>query len=222
MVKAAGLDLHGPDKVTLHTLRHTRGDLDDAGGVPIWEAAGFLGMTVKTLEQSMVTTAPTTRNKSRECRRSEHPFCAVSVPRLTAKSWLITMIELIMRLARATNCTAGPSFGAVVGDGIVDLRPRLAATPRLIEVFRAQALDQAKAAAAGVRPDVPLAEVELLPPLAAPEKILCIGINYANRGADYNVTEQPEISEHVLSRAEFAGRARAAPDPAEDLRTARL
>jgi 2-keto-4-pentenoate hydratase/2-oxohepta-3-ene-1,7-dioic acid hydratase in catechol pathway len=34
--------------------------------------------------------------------------------------------------------------------------------------------------------------VELLPPLAAPEKILCVGINYANRGQDYNVTNNPK------------------------------
>jgi len=85
-----------------------------------------------------------------------------------------------------------PSFGAVVDEGIIDLRPRLHRFASLVEVFRAQALDQAKAAAAGVRPDVRLAEVELLPPLAAPEKILCIGINYANRGADYNVTNNPK------------------------------
>ena len=85
-----------------------------------------------------------------------------------------------------------PSFGAVVGDGIVDLRPRLHRFASLSEVFRAQALDQAKAAASGVRPDVTLAEVELLAPLPTPEKILCIGINYANRGADYNVTNNPK------------------------------
>ena len=85
-----------------------------------------------------------------------------------------------------------PSFGAVVGDSIVDLRPRLHRFQTLSEVFRAQALDQAKAAAAGVRPDVPLNEVELLPPLPTPEKILCIGINYANRGADYNLTNNPK------------------------------
>jgi 2-keto-4-pentenoate hydratase/2-oxohepta-3-ene-1,7-dioic acid hydratase in catechol pathway len=85
-----------------------------------------------------------------------------------------------------------PSFGAVVGEGIVDLRPRLHRFQSLSEVFRAQALDQAKAAANGVRPDVPLTEVELLPPLSTPEKILCIGINYANRGADYNVTNNPK------------------------------
>ena len=85
-----------------------------------------------------------------------------------------------------------PSFGAVIGDGIVDLRPRLHRFHTLSEVFRAQALDQAKAAAEGVRPDVPLAEVELLPPLPTPEKILCIGINYANRAQDYNVTDTPK------------------------------
>jgi len=85
-----------------------------------------------------------------------------------------------------------PSFGVVTGEGIVDLRPRLHRFHTLSDVFRAQALDQANAAAAGVRPDVPLAEVELLPPLTAPEKILCIGINYANRGQDYNLTNTPK------------------------------
>src|SRR5579883_1523474 len=96
-----------------------------------------------------------------------------------------------MRLA-SYNLRGRPSFGAVVGDGIVDLRSRLSRYSTLVEVFRAQALDEAKTAAAGVRPDVPLGEVELLPPLLAPEKILCIGINYANRGQDYNVTNTPK------------------------------
>ncbi len=100
-----------------------------------------------------------------------------------------------MRLA-SYNLRGRPSFGAVVsggaGEGIVDLRGRLSRFTTLVEVFRAQALDDARAAAAGVRPDVPLTEVELLPPLTAPEKILCIGVNYANRGADYNVTNNPK------------------------------
>ncbi|MGH6674286.1 MAG: fumarylacetoacetate hydrolase family protein [Xanthobacteraceae bacterium] len=96
-----------------------------------------------------------------------------------------------MRLA-SYNMRGRPSFGAVVGEGIVDLRGRLSRFSTLLEVFRAQALSEAKAASDGVRPDVPLTEVELLPPLLAPEKILCIGINYANRGADYNVTNNPK------------------------------
>ena len=85
-----------------------------------------------------------------------------------------------------------PSFGAVVGEGVVDLRARLSRFSNLLEVFRGQALDQAKAAAAGVRPDMPLAEVELFPPLLAPEKILCIGINYKNRERDYDFAEPPK------------------------------
>jgi 2-keto-4-pentenoate hydratase/2-oxohepta-3-ene-1,7-dioic acid hydratase in catechol pathway len=96
-----------------------------------------------------------------------------------------------MRLA-SYNLRGRPSFGAVVGDGIVDLRGRLSRFSSLLEVFRAQALGEAKAASDGVRPDVRLSEVELLPPLLAPEKILCIGINYANRGQDYNVTNNPK------------------------------
>jgi 2-keto-4-pentenoate hydratase/2-oxohepta-3-ene-1,7-dioic acid hydratase in catechol pathway len=96
-----------------------------------------------------------------------------------------------MRLA-SYHRRGRPSFGAVVGDGIVDLRARLSRFSSLLEVFRAQALDQAEAAVAGVRPDMALAEVELLPPLLAPEKILCIGINYKNRERDYDFAEQPQ------------------------------
>jgi 2-keto-4-pentenoate hydratase/2-oxohepta-3-ene-1,7-dioic acid hydratase in catechol pathway len=96
-----------------------------------------------------------------------------------------------MRLASYTF-HGRPSFGAVVGEGIVDLRPRLPRFATLVDVFRAQALDQAKAAVAGVRPDVRLAEVELLPPLLAPEKILCVGVNYKNRPQDYDIATTPK------------------------------
>jgi 2-keto-4-pentenoate hydratase/2-oxohepta-3-ene-1,7-dioic acid hydratase in catechol pathway len=95
-----------------------------------------------------------------------------------------------MRLA-SYNLRGRPSFGAVVGDGIVDLRAR-GRFSTLLDVFRAQALGQMRAAIEGVRPEVPLAEVELLPPLAAPEKILCIGINYPDRERDYDFTERPK------------------------------
>src|ERR1700728_1168578 len=96
-----------------------------------------------------------------------------------------------MRLA-TYNLRGRPSFGAVVGDGLVDLRARLSRFSTLLDVFRAQALDEARAAADGVRPDVPLSEVELLPPLLAPEKILCIGINYGTRAQDYAFADAPK------------------------------
>jgi 5-carboxymethyl-2-hydroxymuconate isomerase len=73
----------------------------------------------------------------------------------------------------------------VSGDGVVDLRPRLA--PRLtsvLDVLRGGALEEVKKVATGVRPDFALAEVELLPPVIGGEKILCIGVNYANRDAE--------------------------------------
>jgi len=89
------------------------------------------------------------------------------------------------------------SFGAVVGEGdnlgVVDLKTRLA--PRfnsVLDLLRDDGLDVARAAVRGVRPDFPAAEVEWLAPVLAPEKILCIGINYANRNADYGDQEVPK------------------------------
>ncbi len=46
VIEAAGLE-----GVTRHTLRHTRATWMAQKGVPLFEAAGFLGMSVKTLER---------------------------------------------------------------------------------------------------------------------------------------------------------------------------
>ncbi|MGH6665794.1 MAG: fumarylacetoacetate hydrolase family protein, partial [Pseudolabrys sp.] len=74
------------------------------------------------------------------------------------------------------------SFGAVVGEGVVDLKTRLAPQfTSVLDLLRANGLDTARAVVRGVRADCPLAELEFLAPVLAPEKILCIGINYANR-----------------------------------------
>jgi 5-carboxymethyl-2-hydroxymuconate isomerase len=78
-----------------------------------------------------------------------------------------------------------PGYGVVAGDGVIDVRPRLPLLHTLLEVLRAGALDEVRDATKGVRPDFPLADVELLPPVVGPEKILCIGVNYANRNEEY-------------------------------------
>jgi 2-keto-4-pentenoate hydratase/2-oxohepta-3-ene-1,7-dioic acid hydratase in catechol pathway len=84
------------------------------------------------------------------------------------------------------------SYGAVVGDGIVDLALRLSHAS-LLDLLRAGALGEAKQVAAGEKPDVALSDATLLPPVHAPEKILCIGVNYANRNEEYkDGTEQPK------------------------------
>ncbi len=89
------------------------------------------------------------------------------------------------------------SFGAVIGEGslegVVDLKTRLA--PQFISVLdllREGGLAIARDVVHGVRADFPLREIEFLPPVLAPEKILGIGINYANRNADYGEAETPQ------------------------------
>lgn len=74
-------------------------------------------------------------------------------------------------------------YGIVAGDGITDLtRPDL---PTLREVIAAGALARLAEAAAGRGPDIALADVEFRPPVPAPEKIICIGVNYPDRNAEY-------------------------------------
>jgi 2-keto-4-pentenoate hydratase/2-oxohepta-3-ene-1,7-dioic acid hydratase in catechol pathway len=72
------------------------------------------------------------------------------------------------------------SYGAVVGEGIVDLRPHLGESrhPTLKSVLAAGAPDAARKAAEGKRPDHRLAEVELRPVIPDATKILCVGLNY--------------------------------------------
>ena len=84
------------------------------------------------------------------------------------------------------------SYGAVTDGGIVDLGKRLTKYPTLLDVLRAQAVGEARAAASG-KPDYQPNNVTLLPPLTAPEKIICVGINYPERSAEYrDGREQPK------------------------------
>lgn len=79
-----------------------------------------------------------------------------------------------------------PRYGAVVGDRIVDLTALLGERfPTLLSVIQGGALDPVRAALGKARPGPRLDEVTLLPPLLAPEKIWCIGVNYANRNEEY-------------------------------------
>jgi 2-keto-4-pentenoate hydratase/2-oxohepta-3-ene-1,7-dioic acid hydratase in catechol pathway len=85
------------------------------------------------------------------------------------------------------------SYGAVVDGGVVDLGTSMGSRlPTLVDLIRAGALDAARDEVRGATPDFPLNEVELLPPLLAPEKILCIGVNYANRNADFDDPNMPK------------------------------
>ena len=71
------------------------------------------------------------------------------------------------------------TYGAIVDGGIVDLGARLGREhPDLKALIHANALGEARAAAAQGRADLPLDGVHFLPVIANPGKIICIGLNY--------------------------------------------
>jgi len=88
---------------------------------------------------------------------------------------------------RLASFTVGgrSSYGAVTDKGIVDLGRRLSGKyPALLDLLRANALGEARAAAKD-QPDHPMNSVQMLPPIVAPEKIICVGINYPERNEEY-------------------------------------
>ncbi|MET0222240.1 MAG: fumarylacetoacetate hydrolase family protein, partial [Tardiphaga sp.] len=77
-------------------------------------------------------------------------------------------------------------YGAVTDNGIVDLSARFASTyPTLRDVIAAGALGQLAHNAAALSPDISLTDITWQPPIPAPEKIICIGVNYPDRNAEY-------------------------------------
>ena len=72
-------------------------------------------------------------------------------------------------------------IGAVVDGGIVDLSTRLESRwTSLREAIAAKALPELASVAKGAAPDLKLEDVELEPVIPDPDKILCVGLNYAS------------------------------------------
>ena len=114
------------------------------------------------------------------------------------------------------------SYGAVTGNGIIDLGRKLSKYPTLLDLLRAQAIPEARAAASG-QPDLQVKDVEMLPPILAPDKNICVGINYP--GPQRRVQGQPggaEISQPVLPVSNLARGRRAADRAAESIGQVRL
>ncbi|MFC3228714.1 fumarylacetoacetate hydrolase family protein [Marinibaculum pumilum] len=76
------------------------------------------------------------------------------------------------------------SYGIVTGGQVADCGAALAAAlPDLKAVIAAGAFDRVAAAAADA-PKLPLDGVTLLPPIGNPDKIVCVGLNYADHQAE--------------------------------------
>jgi 2-keto-4-pentenoate hydratase/2-oxohepta-3-ene-1,7-dioic acid hydratase in catechol pathway len=89
------------------------------------------------------------------------------------------------RLATFTHSGA-LKYGAVTDTGIVDLSARFASTyPTLREAIAAGALRKLAEDAAALPPDIARDAITWQPPIPSPEKIICIGVNYPDRNAEY-------------------------------------
>jgi 2-keto-4-pentenoate hydratase/2-oxohepta-3-ene-1,7-dioic acid hydratase in catechol pathway len=85
------------------------------------------------------------------------------------------------------------TFVAVAGQGVVDLGRRLAGQyPDLRALLAADGLARARDLAAGAAADAALDEIVFLPPIPVPEKIICVGVNYADRNTEYTNLEVPK------------------------------
>src|SRR5579864_6171556 len=103
-----------------------------------------------------------------------------------------------MRLVSFRHANTG-KFGAVTDRGIVDLSQRSGGRwADLRDVIAAKGLGDLASLAKGVPADFRLNEVELLPPIPHPDKILCIGLNYASHVGE--VGRQTPTVPSVFSR----------------------
>jgi 2-keto-4-pentenoate hydratase/2-oxohepta-3-ene-1,7-dioic acid hydratase in catechol pathway len=98
-----------------------------------------------------------------------------------------------MRLA-SFSAGGKDRYGYLSGDGIVELSRTLATeAPTLRHFIEQQRFVDLAEARAAEPPDFPLDAIEFLPPIVDPGKIICIGVNYGNRNAEYrDNTEAPK------------------------------
>jgi 2-keto-4-pentenoate hydratase/2-oxohepta-3-ene-1,7-dioic acid hydratase in catechol pathway len=78
-------------------------------------------------------------------------------------------------------------------DGVIELGARMAAYPTLDALLAADAVDEARTLAARLAPDLALADLRVRKPLARPGKVICVGVNYAERNEEYrDGSERPK------------------------------
>lgn len=108
------------------------------------------------------------------------------------------------------------SFGALIDDKIADLGGHYP-TLDLRQAIREHRLDEMAATAKQMGGDISQGEVSFLPTIPNPEKIICIGVNYANRNAEYkDNSDAPKYpSVFMRSRESLVGHAELIVDPPE-------
>ncbi len=83
-------------------------------------------------------------------------------------------------------------YGLIDAQGVTDLSERLADRwPTLDAVIADNALSVAAAEAAECADRIPVNAIRFETPLASPGKIICVGVNYPNRDAEYQDAQPP-------------------------------
>ena len=87
-------------------------------------------------------------------------------------------------------------YGVVTDRGVVDLTRRIGSKyPDLRALLAGDGLTDARQAIAGAAPDCQLADLALLPVIPNPDKIICVGLNYADhvKETGRDLTENPTL-----------------------------
>jgi len=108
-------------------------------------------------------------------------------------------------------------FGAVNEDGVVDIGARHPGLADLREAIRQDKLETIATEVRSADADYALDDIEFLPTIPNPEKIICIGVNYANRNAEYKDGSQaPKYpSVFMRTRESLVGHQQSILDPPE-------
>ncbi len=88
------------------------------------------------------------------------------------------------------------SYGAVTDQGVVDLGHRLGAShPDLRSLLSGSGLEQARALQASAKPDLQTHQLQWLPVIPNPDKIICVGLNYEDHVVETGreKTENPAL-----------------------------
>ena len=92
------------------------------------------------------------------------------------------------------------SFGALANGGVIDLGARHGGLRDLRDALRAERLSELVAEANDTEADYAIDDITFLPTVPNPEKIICIGVNYANRNAEYKDGSEPPKYPSVFMR----------------------
>ena len=109
------------------------------------------------------------------------------------------------------------SFGIVKGDTVIDLTQYIDGVTDLREAIRKDKLNELSEMARLTETGISLEEVRYLPTITNPEKIICIGVNYLDRNAEYkDDSELPKYpSVFMRTRESLVGHKEDILDPPE-------